>query len=181
MKKVFAFAICALAAQSSFALGINVNMESSRYVVENAAQSSCVATANGQSQDVQPLSLNLGKLKLSWLTLSPEKLLKIEAIEIELAGRGLAEEQVVAITGQELACIMTGDPNGSTVLDAKQTTFHFNYDVLVGGLKPWDNTLRASFRGNGKVKVYGVVQAPGRPDLKVSGSDLFRFAFPGSK
>lgn len=175
--------------------GLVVTMEANRYVLLNAAQTSCKSAAStSPTLDVTPLSMNLGRMSLAWTRPegSTNATLKIVYINITMQSQGLGNTDVpTTVGGQDLNCIVHGLPDGGatltiaqggdpTVVDpatGKQVPHLFVSELLVGGFQAKDTTLKTSFVGTANVLVYALVHEPGKQDQPVIGRTTFQFEF----
>lgn len=174
--------------------GLVITMESSKYIMVNAPAMSCrSATSTTPTLDITPLSMDLGKLSLSWtvpsdMSLTPTPpILKVIYVQITLRTQGLTNvDTPLQISGQDLNCIMRGTIDGSSSLSVSEggdptttatATFPFAFELPVGGFTAKDTTLKSSFTGTANVLVYALIHQSGQQDRPVIGRTTFQFQF----
>lgn len=164
--------------------------EVSKYIVVDAPAVSCKsARSTAPTEDIQALSVNLGRFSLSWRPPegSTTAALKLIYIQIRMRSSGILDsENPITITGQDLACILHGVVDGGSTLSISQggtpdadgviIPHQFAAELLIGNFAPAKDK-KSSFSGTGQVLVYGLIKEPGQQDKPVIGRTSFQFSF----
>lgn len=158
---------------------MTVAVGASEFILLDAPAQSCRAQLEGSTtSDVSALHMNLGKMKITWDGEAGTQL-KVIYVKINVVSGGVSNaERPITIASQDLNCAMNFQLTERKLTPA-EASFTFTQEILVGGLKSADTTLRSSFSGTVNVIVYALKQREGAQDVPVVGRTSARFTFQG--